>query len=544
MKNRILLVLLYIFSTTLQAQLDKVWEFTLEGNGITPFSYDTRFRPYLETFETSDGDFITISAKRIMTPVPYTTIYVFRFSPEGEVKWEYEYESIYKIEDKIHDIVMDSNDNMYIGAETTTKYTGGFEPQSSSNALILKISSQGELLWSNESASPPENWFVTQSCNGVDVDNEGNLYSVMKIIDSAQIKTLIEKRDSQGNLIWQNAIPTRYLVNLQIAKSRLVVISSYNETEIYHLNLTDGQIVFTQEIPKVSATKPSFDNDGNWFNIYPTGKFKIDKRNIFGDTLWSFHYPTNLPGNVFADEIEDVCLNADGSIIVTGRHYGPYYGDTTSYSNCDVLTIKLDKNGIPIWTTRYQFNDLRSCQVGKKVLSNEKDFTFVGGYQSVRNGADPYASSDMLILVYDSGGNLIDSTYYDEPDGKDDNGVNLVLKENSLYLLGWTEQNDSLFDQTVVKYSYGYVLQTEDEKHYNFKIFPNPTFSDELNLLCEENPLSATLIDITGRPIFESQNIHCNSKIQLPFNLLSGCYYLQLQWPFATTITPVMIMAR
>lgn len=532
---------LLVHSDATFGQFHKLWEFTLEGNGYNPISYNINTGAPLRTFRTADGEFIVVSLIEEGPAFYPSKIYVYRFDSQGNVKWQYTYQSDYDIKEDIYDACIDIFGNIIVSGNTTTYYSGGFEPVESSNSLLLKISPEGNLIWKYESPLPPYN--ALQRCISVSADDQGNVYSASTVIDQPGSGGVmaVEKWKANGDLLWRQTLPYSYTATLRVIDSLVIILFPPTPSRIFHFSL-DGDLLFSGEIPKVSAKTPLFDQDGNWYSLRHTGKFLVEKRNIYGDILWEYQKPSNLPPNVLADEIEDCTVDPFGNVFITGRHYGPHYGDTSLYSNCDILTVKLNQHGEYQWENRYQYTDLRSCQVGQRIQVDLHGQVFVTGYQSVRQGGDPYYSSDMILLAYDAFGNRTDSTYYDGVFSQEDNGVNLLLEDDAIYVLGWTQQQDSLYDQVVIKYEKPLV----NASRYNtisgdLKLFPNPVTGAGVVINCEASHVHIELSDLIGNKILSDPDYDCGSLFEFKKKIPAGHYIITARMPGSIISSGIII---
>ena len=79
---------------------------------------------------------------------------------------------------------------------------------------------------------------------------------------------------------------------------------------------------------------------------------------------------------------------ANGDLYATGRHYGDDYNGPT-YTNSDILTLKLSPNGSLIWDNRYEFDGMNNGDLGKTLVVSNDGEVIVGGY-SQRAGAVSY----------------------------------------------------------------------------------------------------------------------------------------------------------
>src|SRR5688500_14016102 len=133
------------------SQLNKLWELSLPSDRTNPFSYNINSSPLLKSYQTPDGNYIVLGAVKNGPEYLNQTIYLFSHDPDGQIIWEYSYTSLYHLSEIVNDISFDAFGNIILVGKTTTYFSGGFELEETSNALILKISPQGVLLWSWES---------------------------------------------------------------------------------------------------------------------------------------------------------------------------------------------------------------------------------------------------------------------------------------------------------------------------------------------------------------------------------------------------------
>lgn len=519
----ILLIQFCLYDAT--GQLNKLWELSAAGEATYPISYDVNHSPVLKSFRMEDGGFIALGRVKDGPDYLNSTIYLFKYDSEGNIIWEFLYDSPYGLNEFVYDITMDIFGNIILAAKTTTYYSGGFELEEKSNALLLKISTQGVLVWSWESDNPANNIIDVQQCSAVTTDKAGNIFAACSLITETGYKSVLQKWSQAGQLIWEQPLDHNSIKSLTIINNILVIIYTGSHSFLQHYSM-EGTLLFSTEVPKIVGIKPVFDTDGNLYILSIQSKYKIVKLDLYGDSLWAYHKPTNLPPNVSADELIDCVVAENGDVYVTGRYYGPYYGDTLLYTNCDILTAKLDAQGNVVWENIYRFDNKRSCQIGARILVDSHGNSYVAGYQSVKIGSDPFGSTDMVILVYDHDGNRIDSVYYDGLAHGDDNGVNMMLDSDALYLLGWSQQPDGLFDPVVIKYSNQYTSIQAINNNDIFSVWPNPIKGGHCFIKSDQEIISARIIDLTGRLLYYGTNFSGNPQIDFGLNIHTGIYII------------------
>jgi len=157
---------------------------------------------------------------------------------------------------------------------------------------------------------------------------------------------------------------------------------------------------------------------------------KIDSA---GNQRWLKTYSNNGPND--ADKINDMCLDKEGNIYVTG-----FSDDALNFYN-DIMTIKYNQKGDTVWTRRFNgpanYND-----TGIKILVDKQKNVFVAG---VVNSNTPL-NTNYVLLKYDSLGTLQWTKYYDYQPAKTsfDNLKDMVMdKAGNIYLTGNSSSDNS-----------------------------------------------------------------------------------------------------
>lgn len=525
-------VLFLLLSTpmVLTSQFVKKWEIYVPTNKTRPSSYNINSSNQLKTIELSNGTLVTLGSRKKQTPNDGGEIVIFNFDKNGNILWEYVYPNTEDGIDYPNDIASDDENNIFIAAKAGIYYYFGEddfdEPQTAaSKHLLIKLNSYGELVWEKSIESKEEAY---DFCKSVVVDSDSNLFTLSRI-DSASV---IHKYDNDGNEVWSKHINYVDPYSLEMHNDELICITNNDRhnklSYIFFLN-HKGEKIDSFATKNLIHHKPKFDSDGSSYNFKTTGDFGIEKWNRQGKVKWAYGKETNLPSNVFADELTDSTFDDEGNVYVTGRYYGEHYRDSLLYSNCDILTTKLDPMGNLIWENLYKHdNTPRSCQIAQVIKTTDEGKVFAAGNQSVEVDGDVFGSMDMVILQYGKEGQRVDSTYFNSIYDGEDYGVNLEIIDNELYLFGYSESSDGTYDMTVVKYVSLTSNTINPNKSDSVIAFPNPT-DGTINLSGVSGKYDINIWSIDGELVFIKSNHDSKEHITLPRGLTDGMYLLQLK---------------
>lgn len=175
-----------------------------------------------------------------------------------------------------------------------------------------------------------------------------------------------------------------------------------------------------------------------WTDSYGAGNFDVYliKTDSLGDTLW-----TKTLGGSDTDRGHDIALTTGGFVIV---------GETKSFGsgNSDVYIIKTDENGTPLWTKT--FGGIEN-DVGSSIqVSSDNGYVITGNSYSTS-----YFGSDVILLKYNSSGNLLWSNTYQ------DNDFNYAYSVQLTSDGGFIIAGTSLFEYNVNWVNHVYLIRTD-----------------------------------------------------------------------------------
>ena len=152
--------------------------------------------------------------------------------------------------------------------------------------------------------------------------------------------------------------------------------------------------------------------------------------------LWRYVYDG---AGSYDDRARDLTVDDQGNVYVTG-----YSMESTSpWVAPDAITLKLAADGSLIWKAIYDGPDNQHDE-GKGIVVDDSANVYVAGYS--RNSQSQW---DLIVLKYDSDGNLVWSAQYDNAAGNDF-AVQIAKKDNGVVVSGVSSRNGG--DILVVSY--------------------------------------------------------------------------------------------
>jgi len=236
-------------------------------------------------------------------------------------------------------------------------------------------------------------------------------------------------------------------------------------------------------------------------NIYVAGittradstyDFLVIKYNSNGDTLWKRTY--NGTGN-YDDLVEGLTIDGQGNVYITGESYGagtgfdivtikynsagvaqwtviyngsandqdiPGWGISVdgSYNvyvagatrnvtdNDDVVIIKYNSNGVPVWTRTYN-GPYNAYDWGNGMTIDNAGNTYIAA-ESQGSGT----GLDFVTIKYNTSGDLQWASRYNGPTNDEDIPVAIsVNNQGEVYIAGWTSITAINYDMLTIKYN-------------------------------------------------------------------------------------------
>ncbi len=266
------------------------------------------------------------------------------------------------------------------------------------------------------------------------------------------------------------------------------------------------------------------------------GKYRISKTNLNGTVLWSEYYGTNLPSNVSGDEIKATIQDSDGSIYVTGRHYGDEYG-TPNYSNADILTIKYDNIGSLIWQNRYEY-EINNADIANNITLKNGN-VYVGG-QSQRLGVG--TDYDYLVLKIDSANGVTNGIYrYNGFANGDDAISSLHVFDNGNVALTGLSYINSQYDWTTQLLSDIVLSVTSFDFDKNIVVFPNPVRTRDLLSIKGYGFVKYSIVSPIGQVVQQGQLTGNDLNTIRIDNLTTGLHLIQLKTDKKTLTRKIVV---
>ncbi len=236
-------------------------------------------------------------------------------------------------------------------------------------------------------------------------------------------------------------------------------------------------------------------------NIYVAGittsndstyNFLVVKYNLNGDTLWVRTY--NGTGN-YDDLVEGMTIDTQGNVFITGESWGtgtdfdivtikyntsgvqqwlvrynglanqadiPGWGISVdgSYNvyvagatrnvtdNDDIVVIKYNSNGIPIWTRTYNGPYDAYDWGNGMIIDNAGNVYIAAESQGANTGLD------FVAIKYNSSGDLQWVTRYNGPDNDEDLPIAMSINNQGyVYAAGWSYSSTTGYDMLTIKYN-------------------------------------------------------------------------------------------
>lgn len=365
-----------------------------------------------------------------------SNIVVLKYNSLGELIWS-EYFGKLGTNTYPVNLAIDSVGNIYIG--------GNQSKFQSALGILLKYTSEGELLWSK---SYKNQAFVATDFG---MDSKGSIYllgSDVKLNSTTPCLSTV-KFDKSGNRLWtkEYTSPNYYGIGsskLSIKNDRIYsagYLSGYGYDAVCY-NLIGDEIwsnseKFTSDCSLIAASA----SDQN--ELVLTGsttdtltKLVTIKFTENGTKQWRKNYS---PGVSKMISPSDVQFDSLGNIFVTGKSFNG--------NNFDFLLVKYDQNGTEIFNKRIGINPAGSEQAATIAPISSGKICITGSM-------DVGYNSDFLTILFTTEGDTIWKVRKSGQRHGDDNCIGIVSDQNGNYFVAGTSVS--------IGYDYNYLVLKYD----------------------------------------------------------------------------------
>lgn len=459
---------------------------------------------------------------------------LIKYNTSGIQQWKKTYSSTGNNADRVYDLAIDQNGNVYISGE------------SNSNIATLKYNPEGILQWASIYNRPGNSY---DSPYSITTDNQNNVYvtGCTQIENNRDIISI--KYNSAGQQQWANIYdgPAHQ-------RDQATCIKSDNSGNIYVGGCSTNNSNFAEDYTVIKynsngaqqwiafyegtarsfdgITSMTLDNSGN---IYVTGQsrehfgefdFATVKYNSQGIQQWVAKYNDPL---VNGDDMANaIAVDNSGNVFVTGTATieNPTY--ITAY-----VTLKYNSDGVQQWRQRYGGDGGRNMAFG--LVLDAASNVYVTGYS--------YGSTsnyDFATIKYNTDGTQLWVARFNGEYNTSDVATSISMDNSGfIYVSGYNKTNDIIDQVTTIKYSQtSGIVNTSSEvpsKYLLSQNYPNPfNPSTKINFaLPLKSFVSLTVFDLAGKEVGNLVNENLSpGTYQADFNaanLTSGIYFYKLQ---------------
>ena len=350
-----------------------------------------------------------------------------KFNSTGLRQWAVKYTAPPFSNSVGNSVQVDNSGNVYV-----TGYTRIGSGQI--DMLLIKYNSGGIQQWVQQYNGPGnfDDFGVS-----VDVDSAGNVYEGgYSYGTGTSYDFILIKYNTSGVNQWTrrwNGVANNadYLKKIDVSSNGDIVATGYSFKTATSNDYTTLKYNTLGDLLWVSQYNSAFNNDDQATNLKVDGQnnvyvcgiskgsglgydYAVVKYNSAGVEQWVQRYDSPGSNN---DEARSVETDINGNVIVTGYSYQPG-------TQFDITTIKYNSSGVQQWIRFYNGENL--YDKGVDLRTDGSGNIYVTG--SSINSAS--GSNDIVILKYDSPGNLLWTRSYDGPGNLDDIPVKLVLNSS------------------------------------------------------------------------------------------------------------------
>lgn len=467
-----------------------------------------------------------------------TDISVLKYSPSGSIVWKYLYNGNSSSIDQLQDVYKDAQNFSYL--------TGYTSDSTRLKLLLIKLSPQGDTVWTKVSTIPNHETIIPHS---VTVDNMNNIYVLLdaRNLTTSRTDCAIVKYNQSGTIISQKIIdgsPDGENNSVKILCDSFGnvfagVNSNYTATgfdaSVFKFDGSLNQIYQK----RINGTANSDDavvdmkisNDNNLLltgkitntgSLSDIGTFKLN--NVTGNILWQKIFngignDIDLPYALTTDNQNNVC--------VTG-----YARNAPQIESEDIVVLKYSNDGDIIWEKLYN-DSTNGTDQGFSICTDNQNNIYIGGAADFGN-----RHLGFIALKYNSEGNLLWKDRYRYIEDSEDFVYKIAVNNSQdIFINGISFSNETDYDVTTIKYSLQTGVISNSQTVNDFKLYPNyPNPFNPSTVIRFYNPKREHTIikiyDINGKEISGLENSFLSEGFHRYIfdarNFSSGIYFYKI----------------
>lgn len=316
-----------------------------------------------------------------------------------------------------------------VGNSSAANYASAASFKGTTEAIILKLSPDGELLWKKSFGGSKTDLFNCVSASdsgfftvGGKTDSRDGSFDGLPLSGSSS--AIIMTFDADGNILWN-----RYLNGTKGGSIDGIDIDK------------DGNIFAACLTGSVDGEFAAFDGLFGGYTDSIIIKYGYD-----GDYKWSYTIASHG-----RDEFPAVAADNEGGCVAGGNYLmiaasvpdGSFTG-IPNKGDADALLFRIDENGNKVWSCSVSGS---GTDVISDVIMTDGGFAAVG-YSRSKDGSFAecvnYGASDGFICFVTPGGNPVD--VFSQGGSREDNGVCAAVIDSNVYILGKSISNDGYFN--------------------------------------------------------------------------------------------------
>jgi len=532
LKKQIILFIIIMFSTQIQAQLEpNVLWIKQFGGTEDVVSFDIA-KDYLDNIyitgyfkdTTNFGD-ITLTAPGSSAP------FIAKTDPSGNVLWAKQFGGTGL--DIGHGITTDTFGNVYTtGIFTGTVSFDSFTLNTSTKptTFVVKQDTDGNVLWAKKFADVNEQEIVY--AREIAIDTQNNVYTagyfhstadfggiVLTKESNTGFNAFIVKQNDSGDVLWAKKIGDTG----SVTTNKLATDSSDN---IYITGYFSGTINL-DGITSVNATPG-----------YPKGfLLKLDTS---GEVIWVKYFGEE---NHISSVGHTINVDNTGNVYLAGHFEGAFDFDSITIPNQSIkkFILKMNSNEEVLWIKTFDTTST-SGRFQNIVTDDIGNIYMVGGFNGTIYFDDIFVSisslgQDAIVLKIENNGEVRWVDRFGSWSADLATGVT-INSEDEISVVG-NFRGDVLFfdtilssqDQNTSTFIIKFVLEnmsTDQNQISQLRTYPNPTRNIlTINISDKDVNLSAEITNLLGQKIKTFKNINNTQNLDIS-DLSTGIYLLNL----------------